>query len=205
MDKVICVGKNYLKHAIELGDAVPEEPLYFIKPPSVIFMAPGPSVPVELPPAGEIHHEVELVLEVRRSGNAFKLSRYTLGLDLTRRDLQNRLKKAGQPWEKAKVFKNSCILGPWREIFSLEKLLAAPFSIEVNGQVRQQGQGQDMRWGPEFLVNDVAQWFPLCDGDLIFTGTPEGVGPLLDGDQVKISGLDIQYQIHIQRRAQVGD
>ncbi len=201
MDKVICVGKNYLKHAIELGDAIPEEPLYFIKPPSVIFTATGPSVPVHLPVDGEVHHEVELVFEIRRAGTAWKASRYTMGLDLTRRDLQNRLKKAGQPWEKAKVFKNSCILGPWREISSMEKLLAAPFAIEVNGQVRQQGQGQDMRWGPEFLMKDVGLWFPVCDGDLLFTGTPEGVGPLEHGDKVKITGLDIQYQIHIERKS----
>jgi len=200
MDKVICVGKNYLKHAVELGDAVPEEPLYFLKPPSVILTIDGSSGTLALPSEGEIHHELELVFEIRRVGNGFRLSRYTLGLDLTQRDLQQKLKKAGQPWEKAKVFRNSCVLGPWREVSNLEKLLAAPFTLEVNGQVRQQGQGQDMRWGPEFLLKDVPQWFPLCDGDVLFTGTPEGVGPLQHGDVARINGPDIKFQISVSRR-----
>lgn len=200
MDKVICVGKNYLKHAIELGDAVPEEPLYFLKPPSVILTVDGASETLALPATGSIHHELELVFEIRRVGNGFRLSRYTIGLDLTLRELQDKLKKAGQPWEKAKVFKNSCVLGPWREVTNLEKLCAAQFSLELNGKVRQQGQGQDMRWGPDFLLKDIPQWFPLCDGDVLFTGTPEGVGPLENGDVCRITGPDIKYQITIQRK-----
>lgn len=200
IDKVICVGKNYLKHAIELGDAVPEEPLYFLKPPSVILHADGATTTLSLPTRGEIHHELELVFEIRRVGNGFRFSRYTLGLDLTLRELQQKLKKDGQPWEKAKVFKNSCVLGPWREITSMEKILTSPFTLEVNGQIRQQGQGQDMRWGPEFLLKDLPNWFPLCDGDVLYTGTPEGVGPLVDGDICRISGSDIKFQVTVQQK-----
>jgi 2-keto-4-pentenoate hydratase/2-oxohepta-3-ene-1,7-dioic acid hydratase in catechol pathway len=197
IDKVICVGKNYLKHAIELGDAVPEEPLYFLKPASTILAVQPNGTKAVLPAGFEVHHELELVFEIRRSGTAWRLSRYTLGLDLTLRDLQNRLKKAGQPWERAKVFKNSSILGPWREISSLEKVLEAPFSLEINGEVRQHGQGKDMRWGPDFLLEDIGKWFPLEDGDILFTGTPEGVGPLREGDSLRVKGLDLDYTLSI--------
>lgn len=186
MDKVICVGKNYLKHAVELGDALNEEPLFFIKPPSTCVQGAGR---IAIPKNGEVHHEVELVFEIRGG----RLSRYTVGLDLTIRDLQARLKKAGHPWEKGKVFKNAAILGPWREFKKLEDVLAQPFSLSVNGQVRQTGVGMDMRWKPEALLVEAAKWFPICDGDLLFTGTPEGVGPLTAGDQVQIAGPEIEY------------
>lgn len=192
MDKVICVGKNYLKHAIELGDAIPTEPLYFLKPPCTIVQAGSGPVDVTLP-SGEVHHEVELVLEV--TGGRF--TRYTIGIDLTRRDLQNSLKKAGQPWEKAKVFKNSSILGPWRDLKSLPELLKQPFFLTVNGKLRQEGKGEDMRWGPEFLLKDLPQWWPVCDGDIIYTGTPEGVGPLVKGDMVSVRGPNLEYSVRV--------
>jgi 2-keto-4-pentenoate hydratase/2-oxohepta-3-ene-1,7-dioic acid hydratase in catechol pathway len=199
IDKVICVGKNYLKHAKELGDAIPEEPVYFLKPPSTILPLQGGPTKAQLPPGFEIHHELELVFEIRRAGTSWRLSRYTLGLDFTLRDLQNRLKKAGQPWEKAKVFKNSCVLGPWREISSMERILETPFTLEVNGQLRQQGVGRDMRWGPEFLIPDLQRWFPLEDGDVLFTGTPEGVGPVANNDVLRIRGLDLDFQVSIHQ------
>lgn len=194
MDKVICVGKNYLKHAVELGDALNEEALFFLKPPSTVAVPPGP---IAIPVQGEIHHEVELVFEIRRQGAAWKFSRYTVGLDLTIRDLQNKLKKAGQPWEKAKVFRNSTILGPWRELVSLERVMSTPFSISINGQVRQEGVGNDMRWKPEALLAEAAKYFPVVDGDVLFTGTPEGVGELKAGDQVVVRGLDLDYSFTV--------
>ena len=194
MDKIICVGKNYLKHALELGDAVPEEPLYFIKPPSSsIQLKSGPNPVVEFPSRGEIHHELELVLKFKASAEGWTFSHYTLGLDLTARDLQARLKKAGQPWEKAKVFRNSAILGPWQEISSMEAVLSMPFELKVSGSLRQKGQGQDMRWKPLDLSEDLPKWFPICDGDLLFTGTPEGVGPLVNGDLVEVSSGTLDY------------
>jgi 2-keto-4-pentenoate hydratase/2-oxohepta-3-ene-1,7-dioic acid hydratase in catechol pathway len=201
MDKIICVGKNYLKHALELGDAVPEEPTYFIKPPSTIFTVSKNGEVVRLPHRGEIHHEVELVFRLQKNGDdQLKLSHFTFGVDMTIRDLQARLKKAGQPWEKAKVFQNSAILGPWRENLSLKETMQIPFSLSVNGEVRQKGLGQDMRWTPDFLLNDLPKWFPIKDGDLLFTGTPEGVGPLKDGDLVEINGGNITYAFQIGTR-----
>lgn len=197
IDKVICVGKNYLKHAVELGDPIPEEPTYFLKPASTILTVQGHNTRAFLPAGFDVHHELELVFEIRRAGTAWRLSRYTLGLDLTLRDLQNRLKKQGQPWEKAKVFKNSAILGPWREVSSMEKILETPFSLEVNGQTRQEGFGRDMRWGPEFLIQDLPKWFPIQDGDILFTGTPEGVGPLKENDVLNVHGLDLEFQLSV--------
>lgn len=195
MDKIICVGKNYIKHAQELGDAVPEEPLYFLKPPSTIFYANSAEQKVGLPGRGEIHHELELVLLIAQTGNSFEFSHYTFGLDLTIRDLQTRLKKSGQPWEKAKVFKNSAILGPWQKIDSMTDLLELPFELKVNGELRQRGQGKDMRFQPRMLLDDVAKYFPLIDGDIMFTGTPEGVGEMKRNDRLEISGGKVQYSI----------
>jgi 2-keto-4-pentenoate hydratase/2-oxohepta-3-ene-1,7-dioic acid hydratase in catechol pathway len=195
MDKIICVGKNYLKHALELGDAVPEEPLYFLKPPSTIFFANNLEQKIELPTRGEIHHELELVLMIAKTRTGWEFSHYTFGLDLTIRDLQSRLKKAGQPWEKAKVFKNSAVLGPWQRIDSLESTLEIPFDLKVNGERRQHAQGKDMRFQPRFLLDDVARWFPLIEGDIMFTGTPEGVGEMKRGDRLEIQGGKVQYSI----------
>lgn len=194
MDKIICVGKNYLKHAQELGDAVPTEPLYFIKPPSCSLRAGEGRV--TLPhDHGEVHHELELVFKIAQTLEGFAFSHYTLGLDLTLRDLQARLKKAGQPWEKAKVFRNSAILGPWQELTSMEEVLALPFTLKVNGELRQSGVGRDMRWSPADLLADVQRWFPLCADDALFTGTPEGVGPLKAGDQLQVSGGPIRFSL----------
>jgi 2-keto-4-pentenoate hydratase/2-oxohepta-3-ene-1,7-dioic acid hydratase in catechol pathway len=193
MDKIICVGKNYLKHALELGDAVPDSPTYFFKPPSVIHVVTKGSKIVDLPARGEAHHEIELVFRIQNENGKLRLSHYTLGLDLTLRSLQADLKKAGQPWEKAKVFKNSCILGDWRECTSLDEVLDMPFQLSVNGKLRQKAMGLDMRWKPDDVLEDLPKWFEVCDGDLLFTGTPEGVGPLLKGDTVEVVGGNIEY------------
>ena len=101
MDKVICVGKNYLKHAKELGDAINEDPIFFIKPPSTLLAVDTQQVPLELPHRFEVHHEIELVLRISEENDIYSFSHYTFGLDLTLRDLQTTLKKAGQPWETA--------------------------------------------------------------------------------------------------------
>ena len=196
MDKIVCVGKNYLKHALELGDAVPEQPLFFIKPPSTICdlsNSDDENTSVVLPATGEIHHEVELVLRISSDDGQWIFSNFTFGIDLTVRDLQQRLKKAGQPWEKAKVFKNSSILGTWHPLTSMNDLLEIPFCLKVNGEVRQRASGAEMRWKPEELLREAARFFPLCDGDLLFTGTPQGVGPLATGDVVEVQGGPVLY------------
>lgn len=199
MDKIICVGKNYLKHALELGDAVPEEAMYFLKPPSTAISVSKPNQVVELPPSGDIHHEVELVFRIAKKLDGYQITHYTIGLDLTLRDLQQKLKKNGHPWEKAKVFKNAAILGEWHEVENLGQLLEQPFAIKVNGVERQRGFGKDMRFGPIDTVQDLQHWFPLCDGDILFTGTPEGVAALNNGDIVEVSGPNIRYEFTVKR------
>ncbi len=191
MEKIICVGKNYLKHAEELrasepGDAIPEQPIYFFKPPSTLMSTEGYSKIIKLRPGHQVHHEVEMVFRIDEVDEKLQISHFTFGLDLTLRDLQSSLKKNGQPWEKAKVFHNSCIIGPWEAITSVGEALNVPFELLVNGEVRQKGLGRDMRWKPIELLADLQTWFPIKRGDLLFTGTPEGVGPLLPGDKVVV-------------------
>ncbi len=198
MDKIICVGKNYLKHAHELGDGVPEEPLYFIKPPSSACFAAGPAQSVALPGTGEVHHEVELVFKIGFASGRFCFTHYSVGLDLTLRELQSRLKKAGQPWEKAKVFRNSAVLGPWIELTGWDEVLNMPFALSVNGETRQKGFGKDMRWKPEELLQDIQRWFPLVAGDALFSGTPEGVGPLRGGDRLHVTGGGVDYRLVVE-------
>lgn len=194
-DKIICVGRNYLKHAIEMGGEIPKEPLYFLKPASASVIVESAGQKVELPKGrGGVHHELELVLRIASSDSGFTFSHFNFGLDLTLRDLQQSLKKAGQPWEKAKVFRNSAILGPWRRLESMTELLQRPFDLYVNEEKRQYGKGEDMRWQPNELIADLQQYFPLCDGDWLFTGTPEGVGPLIAGDKIRIQSGDFKYE-----------
>ena len=137
MDKIICVGKNYLDHATELGDAVPTDPTYFLKPPSVLFEATGGERQIHWPKHFAMHFEVELVLRLAKLDGAWVFSHYTFGLDMTLRDLQARLKKEGLPWEKAKVFKNAAVIGALYPLGDLPAVLAEAFSLEVNGVVRQ--------------------------------------------------------------------
>lgn len=195
MEKIICVGKNYLKHAQELGDAVPTEPMYFIKPPSVLFTADPGNPNLHLVRTEEVHHELELVLRIAQTEDRWHFSHFTFGLDLTLRGLQNRLKKAGQPWEKAKVFKNSAVIGEWFPVFSIETVLETEFHLTINGELRQSGHGKDMRWQPSELLIDLPTWFPLRPGDLLFTGTPEGVGPLKVGDKLEVHGGPVHYEL----------
>jgi 2-keto-4-pentenoate hydratase/2-oxohepta-3-ene-1,7-dioic acid hydratase in catechol pathway len=193
MDKIICVGKNYLKHALELGDPVPTEPTYFLKPPSTLLSLSGSEGRVKLPRHGEIHHELELVFQIEKGPQGLKWKSYTLGLDLTLRDIQSRLKKEGLPWEKAKVFTNAAIVGPWQPLTSLDEVMNMEFTLKVNGQLRQKGRGLEMRYTPDFVLKDAENWWPVCNGDLLFTGTPEGVGPLKPGDRVEVASAKIQF------------
>lgn len=183
MDKIICIGKNYPAHAAELGDKQPEQPVLFLKPPSSLRQLSSANITIHLPP-GDIHHELEVVfrLNTNPEGSKGLFSEFTLGLDLTRRDLQSNLKKNGHPWEIAKVFTDSAIVGPWFKWGEWDKHWKNEFSLEVNGQCRQVGKVQQMLWSAERCLDLAAQYFPILPGDLLFTGTPTGVGPLHSGD-----------------------
>lgn len=206
MDKLVCVGKNYLAHARELGDAVPEKPVLFLKPPSVLVSADGPRVRVPLyEKRGEVHHECEIVVRVSRDGMdwtpeeaATAFDAVTLGLDLTLREAQTRLKQNGHPWEAAKVFPASAIVGPWTTGDAMGELLAADFSLAINDETRQRGNAREMVFSVSQCLANASQHFPMRRGDLLFTGTPKGVGPLRAGDRCLLSWaarplLEVQF------------
>ena len=205
MDKIICVGKNYLEHARELGDSIPEKPVLFFKPESTLRKAlkKGESLTVELPKdRGSVHHELEVVLKIKKGGR-FKdaasaraaIGEVTVGLDMTLRDLQAQLKKNGHPWELAKSFAGSAIVGPWVSFADASTLLSEPFTFSLGGSIRQKGLLKEMRMGLEELLIYASEFFEICEGDLIFTGTPSGVGPVTAGDEATIQWGPIEYQV----------
>jgi 2-keto-4-pentenoate hydratase/2-oxohepta-3-ene-1,7-dioic acid hydratase in catechol pathway len=193
MDKLICVGKNYLEHAQELGDAVPEMPVLFLKPPSVA-VAVQQKGEVELPKGvGSIHHECEIVVQIDHQG---VIQAVSLGLDMTLREVQGALKKQGHPWEISKVFRGSAILGPWIRLHDFPNYLGEEFTFSLDGKVCQRGRGSQMRLSPEKCISYANQHFPLCDGDVVFTGTPAGVGPVVPGQLAEVKwGKYLSYQV----------
>lgn len=208
MDKIICLGKNYLEHATELGDVVPEKPVLFLKPPSVLSEASGNGEHLKffLPVGyGEVHHECELVVRLKFGGYrlsttdaARSVDAVTVGLDMTLRTLQADLKKKGHPWTTAKVFPSSAVVGPWKHLTDLDELDGIDFSLKVNGTMRQTGRADQMMLPIADAISYVSRFFPLCEGDLIFTGTPKGVGPVLPGDRAELSFDSISYFVEWQ-------
>lgn len=197
MDKIICVGKNYLEHAKELGDAVPEKPVLFLKPPSTLVKV-AQSATISLPKnRGQIHPECEIVARIRVSARGPEIDAVTLGLDMTLRDIQSQLKKNGHPWEVSKVFAASSIIGPWISLAEFSDYLETEFSFSIQGEVRQKGKGSQMRVSPLDCLRAAAESFPICDGDLLFTGTPAGVGPVSAG-QISELRWDKKLQFTVQ-------
>lgn len=212
MDKIVCLGKNYAEHAKELGEKIPEKPVIFLKPFSVLRSCElDRHIVIDFPKFdGQIHHELEIVLRIRRDVSSrdeiisaeSKLSdiieTVTLGLDMTKRDLQANLKKNGHPWTIAKVFVNSAIVGPWINLskfnpFDTWKEL--PFTLHINGILKQQGNLSQMLLSPFECIQHVLEFFPLRKGDLIFTGTPAGVGEVKKGDRGKLQWGDLAYEV----------
>ncbi len=190
--RIFFIGKNYDEHIKELGGTAPEEPVVFMKPVCSIV---SPGEPISIPQHGKLlHHEVEVVLLIGKEGQGVPevdalsyIAGITLGLDLTLRDIQSRLKKTGLPWELSKSFEQSAPLGHFKAYDSnsidLENL---PFSCSVNGDLRQQGNTRYMLFPIRNLIHRLSGWWRLRPGDIIFTGTPSGVGQLNSGDQVDI-------------------
>lgn len=185
--KIFCVGRNYADHAKELGNAVPEEPVIFMKPKSALLQSHTPFYYPEF--SNELHYEAELVLRISKNGRyipekvAHKYyNAITVGIDFTARDIQDELKKKGLPWEKAKAWDNSAVIGKWIDLNS--DILAKPihFSLKNNNTVVQNGVSTDMIFDFNFLVSHISNYFSLNIGDVIFTGTPKGVGECVVGD-----------------------
>jgi len=182
--KIICIGRNYSEHARELGNAIPDEPVVFLKPPTALIPHGGP---VQLPGfSSDIHHEVELVYSIRRRNGRAEADRVTIGLDLTARDIQQDLKQKGLPWEKAKAFDGSAYVA---EAFSAVESFPAgkhiEFMLKKNGHVVQSGHSGQMMHDVTALIAHVERYMQLENGDLLFTGTPAGVGRLAVGDTLE--------------------
>jgi 2-keto-4-pentenoate hydratase/2-oxohepta-3-ene-1,7-dioic acid hydratase in catechol pathway len=184
--KIICIGRNYADHAKELNNQVPAEPVVFLKPDSAIlpkgnaFFIPDFSQ--------NLQHELEIVIRIDRLGKHIEekfahryYQEFTLGLDFTARDLQSQLKEKGLPWEKAKAFDGSAFIGPWlkKEEYKLNNL---NFSLLKNGETVQKGNSEDMLFSIDRIIAEVSKYFTLKIGDLIFTGTPAGVGAVQTND-----------------------
>lgn len=194
MDKIICLGKNYLDHALEMKEKVPEKPVLFIKPPSVL-VEPKDKGQLSLPwSRGEIHYECEIVFKLYKK-NIIGLG---LGLDLTLRDLQKKLKENGHPWEIAKSFKNSAIVTPIKGLRDFPKdWQDEPFTLKINGEIRQTAKLNDAVMKADEIIHYINEYFPINDSDLVFTGTPKGVGPLKPGDLIEMSFGPIQHSFRL--------
>ena len=182
--KIICIGRNYSEHALELGNERPDEPVVFLKPASALVQQEGPIV---LPTfSKDVHHEIELVYSIRRHNGRAEADRVTIGLDLTARDVQSELKRKGLPWEKAKAFDRSAyVAGASTAVESFPKGHHVEFMLKKNGHVVQSGHSGQMIFDVDTLIEHVERYFVLEPGDLLFTGTPAGVGLLKEGDQLE--------------------
>ncbi len=188
--KIICIGRNYVKHAQELNHDVPAEPVFFMKPDSALLKD---NKPFFLPDfSKEIHHEIELVIKISRLGKNIEArfaQRYYeeigLGIDFTARDLQRQLIEKGLPWEKAKAFDSSAVLGKFMTTSELGDLGHILFSLKRNGEVVQSGDSQLMIFPFDTIIEHVSKYVTLKIGDLIYTGTPAGVGPVAIGDRLE--------------------
>ena len=195
--RVLCVGQNYAAHAREMGADPDRRPPFFFSKPADALVPLGGEVPY--PSATrDLHHEVELVVAIGHGGSdltpdeaAGLIVGWAVGVDLTRRDIQAEAKKAGRPWDAAKGFDFSAPIGPITRVQDLAQPAGA-VQLTVNGVVRQSGDLADMIWSPAEVVAQATMLWRLAPGDLIFTGTPEGVGPLERGDKVvaRVDGLE---------------
>jgi acylpyruvate hydrolase len=187
--KIICIGLNYRKHAFELGWNLPEEPVVFLKPDSSILKN---NKPFFLPHFSDnIHYEVEVVIKISKLGKGISARfapRYfdevTLGIDITARDLQNRLTKSGMPWEISKCFDGAAPIGSFIPVTGVKDMRDLDFRLEINNKVVQKSNTSDMIFGFNEIVEYVSKFFTLKTGDLIFTGTPSGVGQLKRNDNL---------------------
>ena len=188
--KIFCVGRNYTEHAKELKNDIPDEPVIFMKPKSALLQ---PHTPFYYPEfTNELHYECELVLRIAKNGKYIQekfANKYydaiTTGIDFTARDIQNELKEKGLPWEKAKAWDNSAVIGKWTPLANIKDKGNINFSLQKNKEVVQKGNSQDMIFDFDYLVSYISNFFSINIGDLIFTGTPAGVGEIVVGDEIE--------------------
>ncbi|MBZ5857114.1 fumarylacetoacetate hydrolase family protein [Flavihumibacter profundi] len=188
--KIFCIGRNYVAHAKELGNDVPDEPVVFMKPKSALLQSHTPFYYPEF--TNELHFECELVLRICKNGKYIQdryASKYydaiTTGIDFTARDIQNELKEKGLPWEKAKAWDNSAVIGKWVNLDEIKNKKDISFSLQKNKEVVQQGNSNLMIFNFDQIVAHISNYFSVNIGDLVFTGTPAGVGECVVGDELE--------------------
>jgi len=188
--KIFCVGRNYTAHAEELGNETPDEPIIFMKPKSALLQPHAPFYYPEF--TNELHYECELVLRVSKNGKYIQekfASKYydavTTGIDFTARDIQDELKAKGLPWEKAKAWDNSAVIGKWIPFTEIKNKKDINFCLYKNKELAQQGNASNMVHNFDNLVAYISNYFSVNIGDVIFTGTPAGVGEAVVGDELE--------------------
>ena len=188
--KIICIGRNYVDHAKELNNPVPAKPVFFMKPDSALVIRNRPFFYPDF--SNDVHHEIEVVIKINKLGRSIDekfASRYysevALGVDFTARDLQAECKKKGLPWEIAKAFDYSAPLSGFLPISELDNIHDTKFKLDINEKTVQEGSTKDMIFSFEKIISYVSQFMTLKTGDLIFTGTPAGVGPVKTGDKLE--------------------
>ena len=199
---VYCVGRNYADHAVEMGhDPDREAPFFFMKPGFAVLPGGGEMRYPGL--SSDVHHEVELVVALGAGGSniaeqdaAACVFGYGVGIDMTRRDLQAEAKEMGRPWDAGKVFLHSA---PCSDLLPLpgELIETGNIQLDINGERKQQGNINQMIWKLPEIISRLSELFPLSPGDLIFTGTPAGVGPIHPGDQLEAVALDMRLQVRV--------
>ena len=185
--KIICIGRNYASHIAELQNERPEEPVIFMKPDSALVLKQHPFVIPEF--SQDVHHEIELVVKINKVGKyidkKFAHKYYdeiTVGIDFTARDVQQKLKDKGLPWEKAKAFDGSAVVGEFINKNELKTPENIHFSLINNSETVQAGESENMLWNIDEIIAYISQYFTLKIGDLIFTGTPQGVAAVKSED-----------------------
>lgn len=198
--KIICIGRNYAEHAKELKNDVPTEPVFFMKPDTALLKDGEPFYFPEF--TKDLHHEIEIVLKINKVGKhidkQFAHKYYDeigLGIDFTARDLQTIAKEKGLPWEKAKAFDNSAPIGKFVSKSQFLNLNDINFELKINGHTKQIGNTKDLLFSFDAIIAYVSQFVTLKVGDLIYTGTPQGVGPVKIGD--KLQGL-INNELYLE-------
>lgn len=187
--KLICIGRNYTEHIKELENEKPVDPVVFLKPDTSILLKKQPFFIPDF--SDDVHHEVEILVKINRLGKHIS-KRYAhkyydeigLGIDFTARDLQGSLKAKGLPWEKAKAFDGAAVIGKWVSKDEFENIDNISFSLRKNGSVVQEGNTSFMLWKIDELIEYVSKYFTLKIGDIIFTGTPAGVGRVVANDKL---------------------
>jgi 2-keto-4-pentenoate hydratase/2-oxohepta-3-ene-1,7-dioic acid hydratase in catechol pathway len=188
--KIICIGRNYVDHAKELNNPIPTEPVFFLKPDTALLPKNNPFVYPSF--SNNIQHEVEIVIKINRLGKHIEekfahkyYNEIGIGVDFTARDLQQDCKEKGLPWERAKAFDGSAPTGKFIKIDQFEHIDNLNFSLTINGEVKQKGNTKNMLFNFDQIIAYISKFFTLKIGDIIYTGTPAGVGPIKKNDKIQ--------------------